>query len=113
MLKDAKKYLFKLNNNQRANYQLRIFKTTFIRIIIDEIKKIFSVITIIRVILIIETAFISTIKPKQNITFKNFMCYNYDKIDYYKKNCTIQDQIEADKKILNKIRLHSLDIDDE
>ena len=41
------------------------------------------------------------------------MCYNCDKADYYKKNCTIQDQIEASKKIINKIRLYNLDIDDE
>ena len=61
----------------------------------------------------IEATFVSIIKSKQNITFKNFMCYNCDKIDYYKKNYTIQDQIEADKKILNKTRLYNLDIDDE
>ena len=41
VLKNVKKYLFKLNNNQRANYQLKIFKIIFIRIIIDEIKKTF------------------------------------------------------------------------
>ena len=41
------------------------------------------------------------------------MCYNYNKIDYYKKNYTIQDQIEMNKKTLNKTRLHNLDIDDE
>ena len=40
------------------------------------------------------------------------MCYNCDKADYYKKNYTIQDQIEANKKILNKTHLHNLDIDD-
>ena len=37
----------------------------------------------------IETIFVSTIKLKQNIAFKNFMCYNYNKADYYKKNCTV------------------------
>ena len=41
------------------------------------------------------------------------MCYNCDKVDYYKKNCTIQDQIEINKKSLKKIRLYYLDIDDE
>ena len=41
------------------------------------------------------------------------MCYNCDKTDYYKKNYTIQDQIETNKKILNKTRLHNLNIDDE
>ena len=41
------------------------------------------------------------------------MCYNYDKADHYKKNYTIQDQIETNKKILNKTRLHNLDINDE
>ena len=41
------------------------------------------------------------------------MCYNCDKAGYYKKNYTIQDQIETGKKTLNKTRLHSLDIDDE
>ena len=80
------------------------------------IKKTFSIITITlitRVILIIETIFISTIKSKQKITFKEFMCYNYNKIDYYKKDYIIQDQIESRKKILKKTRLHYLDIDDE
>ena len=90
-----------------------MFKITFIRIIIDEIKKTLSIITITRIILIIKTTFVSTIKSKQNTIFKNFLCYNCDKIDYYKKNYTIQDQIEMNKKILNKARLHSLDIDDE
>ena len=41
------------------------------------------------------------------------MCYNCNKINHYKKNYTIQDQIEIDKKILNKTRFHNLDIDDE
>ena len=113
MLKDVKKHSFKLNNNQRANYQFKIFKTIFIRIIIDEIKKTFLIITITRIILIIETTFISIIKSKQNIIFKNFMCYNCDKADYYKKDYTIQDQIETNKKTLNKARLYNFDIDDE
>ena len=68
-----------------------MFKTVFIRVIINEIKKTFLIITIIRIILIIETIFILTIKSKQNIIFKDFMCYNCDKADYYKKNYTIQD----------------------
>ena len=89
VLKDVKEYLFKLSNNQRISYQFKIFKIIFIRIIINEIKKTFSIITITRIILIIETTFISTIKSKQNIIFKNFMCYNCDKADYYKKNYTI------------------------
>ena len=113
VLKNVKKYLFKLNNNQWANYQFKIFKIIFIRIIVNEIKKTLSIITIIRIILIIEKIFVSTIKSKQNTIFKNFMCYNYNKIDYYKKNYTIQDQIEMNKKTLNKTRLHNLDIDDE
>ena len=91
VLKDVKKYLFKLNNNQRIDYQLKMFKIIFIRIIADEIKKTFLIITITRVILIIETIFILTIKSKQNIIFKNFMCYNCDKVDHYKKNYIIQD----------------------
>ena len=37
VLKDVKEYLLKLNNNQRINYQLKMFKTAFIQIIIDEI----------------------------------------------------------------------------
>ena len=41
------------------------------------------------------------------------MCYNCDKADYYKKNYIIQNQIEADKKTLNKTRLYYFDIDDE
>ena len=89
VLKDVKKYLFKLNNNQRANYQFKIFKIIFIRIIVDEIKKTFLIITITQIILIIEATFISTIKLKQNIIFKNFICYNCDKTGYYKKNYTI------------------------
>ena len=64
VLKNVKKYLFKLNNNQRADYQLKIFKIIFIRIIINEFKKTFLIIMIIRIILIIETIFISTIKSK-------------------------------------------------
>ena len=61
----------------------------------------------------IETIFILTIKSKQNLTFKNFICYNYNKADHYKKNYIIQDQIETNKKILNKARLHNLDINNE
>ena len=112
VLKDIKEYLLKLNNNQRTNYQFKIFKIIFTRIIADEIKKTLLIITITRTILIIEAIFISTIKSKQNTTFKNLMCYNCDKADYYKKNYTIQDQIEANKKMLNKARLYNLDIDD-
>ena len=78
-----------MNNNQRANYQFKIFKIIFIRIIVDEIKKTFLIIIIIRIISIIEATFILTIKSKQNITFKDFICYNCDKADYYKKNCII------------------------
>ena len=40
------------------------------------------------------------------------MCYNCDKVDYYRKNCTIQNQIEIDKKIINKARVNNLDIDE-
>ena len=89
VLKDIKKYLFKLNNNQRINYQFKMFKTIFIRIIADEIKKTFLIITITRVISIIKTIFILIIKSKQDIIFKNFMCYNCDKANYYKKNYMI------------------------
>ena len=39
-----------------------MFKIVFIRIIVDKIKKTFSIITIIRIILIIEATFVSTIK---------------------------------------------------
>ena len=67
-----------------------MFKAVFIRIIVNEIKKTFSIITITRVISIIEIIFILIIKSKQNTIFKDFMCYNYNKIDYYKKNYTIQ-----------------------
>ena len=68
-----------------------MFKIIFIRVIVDEIRKTFLIITITRIILIIEAIFISTIKSKQNIIFKNFKCYNYDKAGYYKKNYMIQD----------------------
>ena len=56
VLKKTKKYLFKLNNNQRADYQLRIFKITFIRVI-NEIKKTFLIIIITRVISVVEATF--------------------------------------------------------
>ena len=102
-----------MNNNQRVDYQFKIFKTIFIRIIVNEIKKTFSIITLIRIISMIEAIFVLIIRSKQNTTLKDFMCYNYNKINYYKKNYTIQNQIETNKKILNKTRLYNLDIDDE
>ena len=64
VLKDVKKCLFKLNNNQRADYQFKIFKIIFTRVIVNEIKKTSSIIMIIRIISIIEAVFILTIKPK-------------------------------------------------
>ena len=90
MLKNAKKYLFKLNNNQRINYQFKMFKTTFTRIIINKIKKMFSITTITRVISTIEAVVVSTIKSKQKIIFKDFMCYICDKADHYRKDYTMQ-----------------------
>ena len=69
--------------------------------------------TISRVISIIEAAFVSAFKLKQKTTLKEFMCYNCDKIGYYKKSYTIQDQIDANKKVLKKVKLHCVDIDDE
>ena len=68
---------------------------------------------ITRVILIIETIFVSTIKSKLKTTFKKSMCYSYNKVNHYRKNCTIQNEIEINKKILKKARLYCLDIDDE
>ena len=106
VLKKIKKYLFKLNNNQRADYQLKMFKTIFTRII-NEIKKTFLIIITTRVIPII-----ASIKLKQNIIFKKFMCYNCDKVNYYRKNCIVQNQIETNKKIINKARMNNLDIDE-
>ena len=41
------------------------------------------------------------------------MCYNCNKINHYKKDYTIQDQIESEKKVLKKARLYCFDIDDE
>ena len=41
--------------------------------------------SITRVISIIKTIFISTIKSKRKITLKKLICYIYVKIDYYKK----------------------------
>ena len=87
-----------------------MFKAIFIRII-NVIKKTFSIIMITRVISIIETIFAS-IKFKQNTIFKKFICYNCDKADHYQKNYTIQDQIETNKKIINKARMNNLDIDE-
>ena len=110
VLKKTKKYLFKLNNNQRADYQLKMFKTIFTRTT-NVIKKTFLIIMTSRIILVIETIFAS-IKFKQNTIFKKSMCYNCDKIDYYRKNCTIQDQTETNKKIINKTRINNLDIDE-
>ena len=66
-----------------------MFKAAFTRIT-NMIKKTFLIIMITRVILIIETIFTS-IKLKQNTIFKKFICYNCDKIDYYRKNCIVQD----------------------
>ena len=106
MLKKTKKYLFKLNNNQRVNYQLKMFKAAFTRII-NKIKKTFSITMTTRVISII-----ALIKFKQNIVFKKFMCYNYDKINHYRKDCIVQNQIEANKKTINKARINNLDIDE-
>ena len=70
-----------------------MFKTIFIRIITNIIKKTFTITTITlitRIILIIEAIFVSTTKSKLKITFKEFMCYTYNKIDYYKKNYKMQ-----------------------
>ena len=93
MLKDAKKHLFKLNNNQRINYHLRMFKATFIRIIIKLTKKSFIIIIttlITYIIFIIEIIYILIVKLKQEINIKlntkKFMCYIYNKIDYYRKD---------------------------
>ena len=93
MLKNAKEYLFKLNNNQRINYQLRIFKATSTRTITELIKKSFTIIittSITRIISIIEITYTSTVKFKQKVNIKvntkKFMCYTYDKIDHYRKN---------------------------
>ena len=66
-----------------------MFKAIFIRIA-GGIKKTFSVIMITRVILIAGAVFAST-RFKQNIIFKEFMCYNCDKTNYYRKNCIVQD----------------------
>ena len=66
-----------------------MFKTAFIRTIVNEIKKTLLIITIARIISIIETIFVLTIRSKQNTIFKNFMCYNCDKADCYKKDYTI------------------------
>ena len=41
------------------------------------------------------------------------MCYNCNKTDHYRKDYTVQDQIEANKKIINKARVNNLDIDEE
>ena len=67
MLKNAKEYLFKLNNNQRADYQFRIFKAIFIQIITGLIKKSFIIIittSTTRIIFVIEIIYISIIKFK-------------------------------------------------
>ena len=66
-----------------------MFKAVFTRTIIDIIKKTFSIISIIHVILIIETTYVSTIKSKQKTIFKKLMCYNYNKADHYKKDYII------------------------
>ena len=69
-----------------------MFKIVFIRIAINMIKKTFLITTITsitRVISIIETIFILIIKSRQEITFKEFIYYNYNKIDYYKKDYLI------------------------
>ena len=87
-----------------------MFKATFTRAV-NEIKKTFSIIMITRVISIVEAIFAS-VKLKQNIVFKKSICYNCNKADHYRKNCTVQDQIETNKKIMNKARINNLDIDE-
>ena len=67
ILKNVKEYLFKLNNNQRANYQFRIFKATFTRTIIELIRKSPTIIittSITHIIFVIEITYISTMKFK-------------------------------------------------
>ena len=67
ILKDAKEYLFKLDNNQRIDYQLRIFKAISIRIITGLIKKSLTITittSTIHIIPIIEITYISTVKFK-------------------------------------------------
>ena len=63
-----------------------MFKVIFIRIIIKMIKK--TLIIIITRVFSIETIFNSTIKSKSE-TFKEFMCYIYNKIGYYKQDYMI------------------------
>ena len=88
-----------------------MFKATFTRVA-NEIKKTSLIIMITRIISIAETIFAS-VRFKQNIVFKKFICYNCDKIDHYRKNCIVQNQIETNKKIINKARINNLDIDEE
>ena len=83
-----KKYLWKLNNIQRVEYEEKfkifIFKTTF------SIKK--SIITIILRTRII-TAFIKFIisilfvKVKVNVDVKKLICYNCNQIKHIKRDC--------------------------
>ena len=119
ILKDAKEYLFKLNNNQRANYQLRIFKTVFIRTITGLTRKSPTTITTTsttRIIPVIETIYTSTVKSKQKINTKvntkELMCYTCDKIDHYRKDCIIQNQTDVGKKVLKEARLYHLNINE-
>ena len=69
-----------------------MFKAISIRNVINMIKKTPSATTttsITRVISIIETTFTSAIKSKQKTTLKESICYNYNKVDHYKKNYII------------------------
>ena len=67
ILKNAKKYLFKLNNNQRADYQFRIFKAISTRTITKLTKKsptIIITILTIYIIFVIKAIYTSIIKLK-------------------------------------------------
>ena len=82
-----KKYLWKLNNIQRAEYKKK--KKIFTFEIIFLIRKLIILITrIIRIIIIFIKFIISIlfIKIKIEIDVKKFMCYNCNQIKYIKRN---------------------------
>ena len=96
-----------------------MFKAIFIRIIIKLIKKSFIIIITTlttRIIFIIEIIYVSIMKFKQKmntkINTKKLIYYIYNKIDYYRKNCIVQNQTNVEKKILKKTRLYHLNINE-
>ena len=84
-----KKYLWKLNNIQRVEYEKK-FKTFTFKIVYSIKKSIILITKIIRIIItLIEFIIsISFIKVKVEVDIKKFMCYNCNQIKHIKRDCS-------------------------